>query len=317
MSILFFVYIEGSRYEVLEYPIKTEQEFLTDNFVAKWGKHNAAILIYSRLSPNGHYKIMWGQNDYYVYDARSERLLTCGHRCVNLYTAFIADNGYFLLEEWLNRDALCGRITIKFLDGELIYQNEFPLNIMVSILSENGLFAAVSLCNGPSYLANNLVIIDLRNDTTTAVAFPSITDADNIVSFDTDKNIFTIKSSNNIGYKYSIDGIFLDEDKYTVFAESKLVGKRAFRAAKKHLKNLDSTNINDYCNVLSLLQRSFQDVLMDKEKANVYRCLGDIQYRCGNKQIALNAYKTALSFNDKVGVKTILKNLQKELGDSK
>ena len=193
---------------MLEYPIKTKQELLTDNCVVKWGKHYAAILLYSRLSPNGHYRIMWGQNDYYVYDAKSERLLTCGHRCVNLYTAFIADNGYFLLEEWLNRDALCGRITIKFLDGELIYQNEFPLNIMLSILSENGLFAAVSLCNGPSYLANNLVIIDLRNDTTTAAAFPSIADADNIVSFDTDKNIFTINSSNNIGYKYSISGIF-------------------------------------------------------------------------------------------------------------
>lgn len=208
MSVLFFVYIEGSRYKVLEYPIKTEQELLTDNYVVKWGKHYAAILLYSRLSPNGHYKIMWGQNDYYVYDAKSERLLTCGHRCVNLYTAFIADNGYFLLEEWLNSDALCGRITINFLDGKLIYQNEFPLNIMLSILSENGLFAAVSLCNGPRHLANNLVIIDLRNDTTTAVAFPSIADADNIVSFDTDKNIFTIKSSNNIGYKYSINGIF-------------------------------------------------------------------------------------------------------------
>lgn len=313
MSVLFFVYIEGSRYKVLEYPIKTEQELLTDNYVVKWGKHYAAILLYSRLSPNGHYKIMWGQNDYYVYDAKSGRLLTCGHRCVNLYTAFIADNGYFLLEEWLNSDALCGRITINFLDGKLIYQNEFPLNIMLSILSENGLFAAVSLCNGPSHLANNLVIIDLRNDTTTAVAFPSIADADNIVSFDTDKNIFTIKSSNNIGYKYSISGIFLDEDKYTVFAESKLVGKKAFMAAKKHLKNLDSTNINDYSNVLSLLQRSLQDVLMDKEKANVYRCIGDIQYRCGNKLIALNAYKNALSFNDKVGVKTIFKQLQKEI----
>lgn len=287
---------------------------MTDNFVVKWGKHYAAILLYSRLSPNGHYKIMWGQNDYYVYDARAERLLTCGHRCVNLYTAFIADNGYFLLEEWLNKDALCGRITIRFFDGELIYQNEFPLNTRASTLSEKGLFAAVSLCNGPSYLANCLILIDLREDVIKAVAMSAIADADNIVSFDTDKNIFTVKSDNNIGYQYSVDGTFLDEDKYTVFEESKLVGKRAFKAAKKHLKNLDSTNINDYCNVLSLLQRSFQDVLIDKEKANVYRCLGDIQYRCGNKQIAFNAYKTALSFNDKVGVKTILKNLQKELG---
>ena len=45
MSVLFFVYIEGSRYKVLEYPIKTEQELLTDNYVVKWGKHYAAILL--------------------------------------------------------------------------------------------------------------------------------------------------------------------------------------------------------------------------------------------------------------------------------
>ena len=87
-------------------------------------------------------------------------------------------------------------------------------------------------------------------------------------------------------------------------------------AAKKHLKNLDSTNINDYSNVLSLLQRSLQDVLMDKEKANVYRCIGDIQYRCGNKLIALNAYKNATFFQMiKVGVKTIFKtNCKRKYG---
>lgn len=298
---------------MLDYPIKTNQEFVTDDFIVKWGKHYAAILLYSRLSPNGHYKIMWGQNDYYVYDARSERLLTCGHRCVNLYTAFIADNGYFSLEEWLNASTLSSRITIRSLSGDLIYQNEFPLNSKMSLLSEKGFFAAVALCNGSSSLANNLILIDLREDVVKAVPIQVIADADNIISFDTDKNIFTVMTTNNVAYEYSIDGTFLDEEKYTIFKESKLVGKRAFMAAKKHLKNLASTNINDYSNVLSLLQRSLQDVLMDKEKANVYRCIGDIQYRCGNKLIALNAYKNALSFNDKVGVKTIFKQLQKEI----
>lgn len=298
---------------MIDHPIKVEPEFLFGKILI-YNKRYASILLFERTSPNGKYKIAWGQNDYYVYDARSERLLTCGHRCVNIFMAYIADNGYFLLEEWLNKFVLGGRITIRFFDGEPIYQKEFPLNILTSTLSENGTFAAVSLCNGNSYLKNKLVLIDLREDISKAVAISAIATADKITSFNVNEGIITMQASDNIGYRYSIDGIFLDAEKYTINTESKLVGKEALKAAKKHLDSIGSKNINDYAYAISLLQRSLQDILLDKDRANVYRYLGDIQLRCGNKQIAINAYKNALSLNDKVGVKTILKKLQNETG---
>ena len=97
-----------------------------------------------------------------------------------------------------------------------------------------------------------------------------------------------------------------------VYAESKYTGAKAFQAAKKHYANISSTNIADYKNVLDLINRSLLDILSVPMRANVYRLLGDIQLKCGNKAIAINAYKTALSINPKVGVKTLLKNLAKE-----
>ena len=294
-----------------EFPITTEQISLFGE-VVPFNKHNAAILLYKRYSPSRMYCIAWGNNDYYVFDTCSNRLLAKGHRCIELFDAYIANNGSFLLEEWLDRTTLSSRVTIKSILGNTVYKQEFPINILGSTLSENGLFASVQLCGGSGPFANNLVIIDLRTESRLAATFPIQPDVNGVASFDSENDTVSLSFNNCKEYRYSITGTFIDKEKYMVYAESKYTGAKAFQTAKKHYANISSTNIADYKNVLDLINRSLLDILSVPMRANVYRLLGDIQLKCGNKAIAINAYKTALSINPKVGVKTLLKNLAKE-----
>lgn len=296
---------------MIEFPITTERISLFGE-VIPFDKHNAAILFWKRYSPNGMFCIAWGNNDYYVFDVCSNRLLAEGHRCVELFDAYIANNGSFLLEEWLDRTTLSSRITVKSIIGNIEYRQEFPINILSSNLSENGLFAYAHFCAGPKQFSNNFVIIDLRTELRLAATFPLQLDVTKVISFDSDNNTVSLLCSNGQEYRYSITGTFIDKDKYMIYEESKYTGAEAFKAAKKHYANITSTNIDDYKNVLDLLTRSLLDILSVPARANVYRLLGDIQLKCGNKAIAINAYKTALSINPKVGVKTLLKNLTKE-----
>lgn len=129
--------------------------------------------------------------------------------------------------------------------------------------------------------------------------------------FDTQENILSIQYSNGNSYRFSISGVFIDEQLYVRDSEKLLVGLKAYQAAKKHFSLASSTNIKDYDHILTLITNSLSSKISDNAKANVYRLLGDIQLRCGNKSIAINAYKTAISFNPKIGLKQMLKNLIK------
>ncbi len=294
---------------MIDRPIASEANFLFGQTLP-YNKRYNDVLLYSRQSPNGKYTIAWGKHSYYVFDTFSKRLLTKGNRYIELYTAYIADNGYFLLEDWLAYTELSGQVTIKFIDGNIIYKKKFPLNIFESTLSELGNFATVWLAGGNGKYANNIFVIDLRHVVSTSNFFPGIY-ANSINFFDTQENILSIQYSNGNSYRFSISGAFIDEQLYVRDSEKLLVGLKAYQAAKKHFSLASSTNIKDYDHILTLITNSLSSKISDNAKANVYRLLGDIQLRCGNKSIAINAYKTAISFNPKIGLKQMLKNLIK------
>jgi len=80
-------------------------------------------------------------------------------------------------------------------------------------------------------------------------------------------------------------------------------GYEAFFYAQKNL-NL---------NVIPLLERAIEDNISVKTKAKSHRMMGEIYYKNGDNELAVEHFEKALSYNPKVGVKRLYDKLKKNI----
>lgn len=84
------------------------------------------------------------------------------------------------------------------------------------------------------------------------------------------------------------------------------------KACVHKIKSIKSSAFADYNDLLRYLEDNLiNDDFTDNEVAKIYRLCGEIYEKCGNVDEAKLYYQKALTFNDKVGVKTKLKKLEK------
>ena len=90
-------------------------------------------------------------------------------------------------------------------------------------------------------------------------------------------------------------------------------GQQFFKKARDLAKTINSTDVNDYAEVFRFLQCAINTSNEPEDKnAKLYRFYGEIYEKCGNIPYAMSYYQTALSIDEKVGVKQKLNRMIKE-----
>ena len=90
-------------------------------------------------------------------------------------------------------------------------------------------------------------------------------------------------------------------------------GQQFFKKARDLAKTITSTDVNDYAEVFRFLQCAINTSNEPEDKnAKLYRFYGEIYEKCGNIPYAMSYYQTALSIDEKVGVKQKLNRMIKE-----
>lgn len=95
--------------------------------------------------------------------------------------------------------------------------------------------------------------------------------------------------------------------------ETYATGYRAFYLAETKIKNLnkEKTEPKCYLDVIPLLERALKKNISANTKAKVYRMIGEIYYKNGEKNSALTHFEKALKYNPNVGIKKIYNKLKK------
>ena len=87
--------------------------------------------------------------------------------------------------------------------------------------------------------------------------------------------------------------------------------KDIFSFVRKRLKEITSSDINDYGKVIEVLS-----VVEENDEAKYLKLLGEIFEKCEMYIDALEKYEKAYKLNDKIGVKGKIQKLKKNIGRS-
>lgn len=98
-----------------------------------------------RYSPNRQYIAAWSRASYCIlHIATNKYIFNTDGTCIE--DVKVANNGCFVVEDWLDSQTLSGRICFGMLGTNLLAHRDFPANIFETDLSVDGDWFAVQLC---------------------------------------------------------------------------------------------------------------------------------------------------------------------------
>lgn len=281
-----------------------------------------------RRSTNGSWAVCWsdwdaatqrggarqaGQGTYLLCDVAQDKVVLAG-KMQRPSNGHVADNGVFLLEDWLFGDALQGVVYVGDAIGRTLLQRRLAANIFNSGLSADGRWAVCQTCNNPdSDDGNRLSLFDLSDGKALFSIFPATRWADAYDLRPADQKCYVI--INELGqFAYSDRGAFLDEAAYEVAQLEKGDYTTAILAAEALLKKRPDAEAAQ--RALAALQRALRNGAESRAdwKAQALKVRGIALEVVGRLQEALESYDGALALNPKVGAKRRAAQLRKQLG---
>lgn len=223
----------------------------------------------------------------------------------------VADNGNFIINDCMFGDSVNGTFYAFDSKGSILVKKYVNAGIANIGISDNGQYACfqTSQTNEKNIDNNSLFIYDLHIGLQIS-KFSPFCCWPKKYHFDTESNIIRLYVSADKFYRYTLQGIFLDEAIWLRDREEDAKGYLAFDLAKEKIKNISTTRIDDYRDVLILLSRSFDEPISEYVQARVNRLLGEIYLNCNDKDSAINYFEKAIILDEKVGVKKLLSKLK-------
>lgn len=129
--------------------IKTEKVFDFPNIVMNIANNNSIIFLFGRYSPNKEFFIAWNNSHCCAINLTnySHYLYTGG---IDINNAWIANNGNYLIEDWLHNNILSGQIVYGRLNNYFLMKRVFTANIFDTELTSDGEWFSVQLCRSNS-----------------------------------------------------------------------------------------------------------------------------------------------------------------------
>jgi tetratricopeptide (TPR) repeat protein len=278
-------------------------------------------------SPNGRWMISWIESDiergqggnrergrgaYLLYDLTENRIVKKG-QLERPNNGHVADNGIFLLEDWLLGGGLQGTLYAFAPTGQVLLKRKFTANLATNMISKTGKYAVCQTCNSETEDSGSLFLFDVK---TGKQLFSASPDAGWTSDYDVDEeSVEVVAHIRDVGaFRYDRNGVFIDAAR---FREQSLESKDPFaalRAAEEYLSESSLTQERGRQIVKALDHALNQVPAVDiKWQAEFLKWKGIAHEALGEATDALNAYEKALSINPKVGVKRRAAALAKHL----
>jgi len=245
----------------------------------------------SRTSGLGHYLLVRGNE--VLLDGRLERP----------NDGKVANNGIFILNDWLFDSGLNGVFYAFGPTGEGIVQHRFEANLYTNGLSDDGEFAVCQTCGSPTEDGNKLSFFDLRTGTLVWKISPP-TGSASYYRFDVERQLLGLGYRDLGIFNYSFGGEFLDADRWEEAQIERGDGWAVFQVAtdrlEQHQGSLDANTASELLRLFDIAAERLQQL---GSVAVIERRRGEIYEQLGDKQSAIAHFEKALALDPKAGVK--------------
>lgn len=275
-------------------------------------------------SPNGRYMLVWsdadqagGRGGFRESGEGRYLLLDDGQVIVEgglqrLNDGKVADNGVFLLNDWLFSQSLHGKVCAFAADGRPLLAHPVAANLYNNGLSADGGFAAVHTCNAPTDDANRLMVFDLGTGVLAAKFTPEIGWADHY-AFSGPDRIVRLGLRDGGQFAYSFDGVFVDRAAWLdhgLATGQLMVLEALVRDAGGRIDAALAVRMAP-----GLERALAQPNLHSSSRARLLRYRAEGHEAQGEAKAALAVYEEALLADPKLGVKRKISQLRKQLAD--
>lgn len=270
-------------------------------------------------SPNGKFHLIWldrnpegtiGGHRYEGHGVwtllRGDGAILATGRLERPQDGHVADNGTFILNDWMFGDGLNGRLCAFRADGQKLLEREFSANLGTSGISSDGRFAICQTAHAPSSPdSNRHFLFDLEEgqEIATWVQETGWTNSYEIDS--TNRNVVLVgQDDERIGYGF--DGEMLDRDGWQR-------GRIAIGDIDVIRPVAESLEHNSSSDLRAAILAGLDVALATGEgwkQARALRIRGEMHERAGELEAAIEAYDQALTIDPQVGVARKLAKLQ-------
>lgn len=277
-----------------------------------------------RRSPNGRFVITWldanedgtrggarpsGKARYFLLDG--PEIVAEGH-LERPNDGKVADNGTFIFNDWKFSADLSGEFYAFDGDGRLILSKTVSANLYNNGLATDGRLAVCQTCNSPTEDGSVLTVFDLEAGVEIARWIPESGWAESY-AFPEDGLTLRLCYSGGTSFAYSLQGTFLDRDRWIDWSLS----KGDLSVVEKLLKESDKKPSAD---LAARLIAGIDTALATRRPGNehtrawAYKLRGTCLEAQGKPSEALQCYESALQLDAKIGVKRRADALRKMLG---
>jgi DNA polymerase-3 subunit epsilon len=230
----------------------------------------------------------------------------------------VANNGVFVLNDWLFSSDLNGVFYAFRPSGDVIVERRFSANLHTNGLSAGGEFAVCQTCNSPTEDGDKLSLFDLRTGALVWSVNPPTGWASSY-RFDVEHQLLGLGYGELGVFNYSLNGEFLDAERWEEAQIERGDGWGVFEVATDRLEQYRGTlNAKTASELLRLFDIAAERLKELGPVASIERHRGEIYEQLGDRQAAIAHYEKALAIDPKAGVKRKLAALtgQKASGRS-
>jgi tetratricopeptide (TPR) repeat protein len=226
----------------------------------------------------------------------------------------IANNGSFIINDWLFSNRLNGIFYAYEKTGEELISHRFSANLRDNCISSDGKFAACTLGNSNSKDGGLLAVFDLEKGALLNRIYPE-DDAGILFEISPEEKTITFDYTKFGQFKYSFDGMFLDKERwYQAHLEQGSAFDLLYIAEEK-LREKNTLDTETTQGIITILNKALGKGLgqYKKEEAKAYRFIGEAYELMSLFEKAIENYERALSIDPKVGIRRYVDSLKKKI----
>lgn len=272
-----------------------------------------------RRSPDGKWLLAWrdgndagthgghrssGPGRFYLFEG--DRLAAQG-RAERPNDGQVANNGNFVINDWLFGDGLKGVFRAYRADGSVIVERAFSANLPNNGIADDGSMAVCQTCSAPGPDGSLLAIFDLASGCEVAAWVPESGWAESY-AFPAEGRI-QLRYGGGQAFDYALDGEFLDRDHW-IDAQARSDNVHMLHNLLRGATPSPTLSATIIASVDTILARP---QLNPAERPLALKVRGLCQEALGNFPAALSDYEEAIALDAKIGLKRKAAELRKRL----
>jgi len=271
------------------------------------------------LSPNGQFRLIWSDRDPtgtiggHRYEGHGTWALLADDKVVakgrleRPQDGKVADDGTFILHDWLFGDRLIGHFIAYRADGHILLKKELSANLMINGLSNDGKFAICQTANAPgSPDSCRYILFDLGQAQEITRWEPEAGWADGFEFDALNRRVYLVqKGDERVGYNF--DGTMVNREGWQ---------QRRIAAGDLNVIRtvLESVSGDPDAELRRLIVAGLDHAAHSedvRQQARALRFLGELHEQSGEVDEAIKAYDNALMLDPQVGVSRRVEKLRK------